>query len=343
MQVGIIGVTGYTGIELVRILSQHPNVQLSLIAASADGDLIDQYPHFQNLLPNSRINDDIWTDFIDCEVIFTALPHGEGMDLIPKFLEKGCKVIDLSGDFRYKTPETYQQWYHLNHQYPSLLREAGYGLPEIYNEEIKKARLIANPGCYPTATLLSILPIMKAGIIQKSSIIVDAKSGVTGAGKTPTRKVHFCEIDENMKAYSLAVHRHTSEIEEKISLFVEDDIHISFTPHLIPVKRGILTTIYMDLKESLSDEQVFEIYQDFYRFHPFVRVRKPGVLPELKYVVGSNFCDIGFKVDRRLNRLIVISVIDNLIKGASGQAVQNFNLISNFDETIGLTSFPTYL
>ncbi len=342
MKVGIIGVTGYTGIELIRILSQHPEVEISSMIASLPGDLVEIYPHFQGLLDNTKITEDI-TDLRGCDVIFTATPHGTGMSVVPELLTMGCKVIDLGGDFRYKATETYEEWYQLEHQSPLLLKEACYGLPEVYSEEIKNAFLIANPGCYPTASILGTVPILREGIVRKDSIIIDAKSGVTGAGKRPNRKAHFSEVDENMRAYSLAVHRHTSEIEEKLSLVVGEEIHISFTPHLIPVKRGILATIYLDLTESLTTEKAYEIFRDFYSSKPFVRVRKPGELPEINHVVGSNFCDIGLKVDHRLNRLIVISVIDNLIKGASGQAVQNLNLISGFEEKLGLTGFPMYL
>ncbi|MCK4259589.1 MAG: N-acetyl-gamma-glutamyl-phosphate reductase [Halanaerobiales bacterium] len=342
MRVGIVGVTGYAGIELVRILSQHPEVEISLMAASCSGDLVETYPHFQELLPNTNITGDI-TGVEDCDVVFTATPHGQGMNIVPQLLERECKVIDLGGDFRYKSQETYEDWYKLKHKAPNLLEKACYGLPEVYGEKIKNASLIANPGCYPTASILGIYPMIKAGLVKKDSIIIDAKSGVTGAGKKLSRKVHFAEIDENMRAYGLAVHRHTSEIEEKLSLLAGDKIHISFTPHLIPVKRGILATIYLDLNESLTTEKIYEIYQDFYSLKPFVRIRKPGQLPEINQVVGSNYCDIGLKVDERLNRLIIISVIDNLVKGASGQAVQNLNLISGFDETLGLDLFPMYI
>ena len=274
----------------------------------------------------------------DSDVIFTSLPHGASGDIIPKLYAAGAKVIDLSGDFRYNDPVVYEKWYGTPHPAPDLLQHSVYGLPELHRAQIKQSRLVGNPGCYTTCAILALAPLVQKGIVDPQSIIIDAKSGTTGAGRSSSTTFSFCEVNESFKAYKVATHRHTSEIEQELSLLCGEEVALSFTPHLLPVQRGILSTIYA----SYQGGDVLEAYQSFYQDEPFVRIDESG-LPELKHVVGSNFCKIGFVLDRRLNRLILISVIDNLIKGAGGQAIQNMNLLFGLPETTGLALPAWYL
>ncbi|SJZ31458.1 N-acetyl-gamma-glutamyl-phosphate reductase [Selenihalanaerobacter shriftii] len=338
IKVGVVGSTGYTGVELVRLLSRHPKVSLKLITSrSFSGKKIaDIYPNLQGIV-DLECEELDFTEIADrVEVVFTALPHGVSMSVVPKLLQVGVKVIDLSGDYRYQDQELYEEWYTESHQSPDLLSEAVYGLPELNREVIKESRLIANPGCYPTSAILALTPVVNKGLIDLNSIIIDSKSGATGAGRTPSRATHFCEVSENFKAYKVAQHRHTSEIENGVKMVANKEVVLSFTPHLVPMKRGILSTVYTQLKQNFTTKELRELYQDFYSSHPFVRIHKVGKLPETKYVVNSNYCDIGLKVDSRTNRLVIVSTIDNLIKGSSGQAIQNFNLLSGLSETTGL-------
>lgn len=344
IRAGVLGATGYAGIELVRILSGHREVELTmLVSQSFKGMKISEV--YQNL----RNVTDIVCEELDveeaarrCDVVFTALPHGASKEVIPQLYKCGLKVIDLSGDFRYNDPAVYEQWYGEPHSSPELLAQSVYGLVELHRAEIKKARLIGNPGCYTTCSILGLAPLLKNGIVQTDNIIIDAKSGVTGAGRGLALDYHFCECTENMKAYKIGTHRHTSEIEQELSLLAGRDIMLSFTPHLVPMKRGILATCYANLAQKATQEELIRLYQEFYKGEHFVRVYAKG-LPETNHVAGSNFVDIGLAVDERLNRVVVVSAIDNLFKGAAGQAVQNMNLMFGLPEQTGIDGAGYYL
>lgn len=344
IKVAVLGATGYAGIELVRILSNHPEVSIEFLGShSFDGQKIsDVYKNFTHILDKECSELDL-DEVSKCDVAFTALPHGASKTVIPQLVQKGIKVIDLSGDFRYDDVKVYEKWYGEEHCAPELLAESVYGLCELHREEIKNARLIGNPGCYTTCSILGAAPVLAKGLAEAKNIIVDAKSGVTGAGRTTNLPFSFCECTENTKAYKVATHRHTSEIEQELSKLAGEEIIISFTPHLIPQKRGIFSTIYINLKEKHTTEEIVNLYKEYYKDEFFVRVRNAGELPETKHVAGSNFVDIGVVVDERLNRLVVTSTIDNLFKGAAGQAVQNMNILFGLDETTGLKNPGFYL
>lgn len=344
IKVAVLGATGYAGVELVRILSNHPEVSIEFLGShSFDGQKIsDVYKNFTHILDKECSELDL-DEVSKCDVAFTALPHGASKTVIPQLVEKGIKVIDLSGDFRYDDVKVYEKWYGEEHCAPELLAESVYGLCELHRDEIKNARLIGNPGCYTTCSILGAAPVLAKGLAEAKNIIVDAKSGVTGAGRTTNLPFSFCECTENTKAYKIATHRHTSEIEQELSKLAKEEIIISFTPHLIPQKRGIFSTIYINLKEKHTTEEIVNLYKEYYKDEFFVRVRNAGELPETKHVAGSNFVDIGVVVDERLNRLVVTSTIDNLFKGAAGQAVQNMNILFGLDETTGLKNPGFYL
>lgn len=342
LKVCVIGGTGYAGIELIRLLNAHPQVELyHLVSNSMAGkNLSEVYPNFKECLKASyeQLNMD---KIQQCDIIFTALPHGVSSEIVPKLYNMGKTIIDLSGDFRYNDPQVYKVWYGKEHKAPDILKQAVYGLPELHREEIKNARLVGNPGCYTTGSILALAPLLKNNIIDHNSIIIDAKSGTTGAGRGLSLGLHFSECSQNIKAYSVAVHRHTSEIEQELSLTAQTQVKVSFTPHLIPVKRGILVTAYGNLYCEMEWHRIFEMYAHFYKDAPFVRLYKEGDLPETKHVSGSNFCDIGIVVDKRVNRIIIITALDNIVKGAGGQAIQNMNLMLGLEETTGLM-FPGY-
>ena len=344
IKAAVLGATGYAGIELVRILSAHPDVKLEILGShSFDGQPISEvYGNFAHVLDLTCEELDL-DKVAKCDVAFTALPHGASKDVIPSLIEKGLKVIDLSGDFRYDDIEVYEKWYNQEHSSPELLKESVYGLCELYRDRIKEARLIGNPGCYTTCSILGAYPILKSGLGKSENIIVDAKSGVTGAGRGLGLAYDFCECTENTKAYKVATHRHTSEIEQELSKAAGEEIMISFTPHLIPQKRGILSTIYVNLNKPCTTEEVVNVYKEFYKDEYFVRVKDAGKLPETKHVAGSNFVDIGVVVDQRLNRAVIVSAIDNIYKGAAGQAVQNMNLMFGLDEKTGIDKAGFYL
>ena len=344
IKVAVLGATGYAGIELVRILSNHPEVSIEFLGShSFDGQKISEvYQNFAHILDKECKELDL-DEVAKCDVAFTALPHGASKTVIPALIEKGIKVIDLSGDFRYDDVKVYEEWYGQEHSSPELLEEAVYGLCELHRDKIKGARLIGNPGCYTTCSILGAAPLLAKGLADAKNIIVDAKSGVTGAGRTTQLPYAFCECTENTKAYKIATHRHTSEIEQELSKLAGEEIIISFTPHLIPQKRGIFSTIYINLKEKHTTEEIVNLYKEYYKDEFFVRVKNAGELPETKHVAGSNFVDIGVVVDQRLNRAVVTSTIDNLFKGAAGQAVQNMNILFGLDETTGLKNAGFYL
>ncbi len=343
IKVSIIGVTGYAGIELLRLLNEHPYVEIDqLISHSNAGEkLSNVYPQFTGIDERDLEKYDL-NILKDSDLIFSALPHGVAQDIVAELIENGLRVIDLSGDYRYRNKEIYEKWYGLKHNHPHLLKQSVYGLVEVKRKEIKSAQLVANPGCYPTGSLLALLPVIKQGIINRESIIIDAKSGVSGAGRSLSRICHFTEADESIKAYKIAEHRHVSEIEAKLAETINRDIKLSFTPHLIPMKRGILSTIYLDAKEEIEEKNLARIYRDFYKNSQFVQILPRDILPDTKYVAGTNYCHLGIYVDKRLQRIILVSAIDNLGKGAAGQAVQNMNVMFGFAETEGLKTTAVF-
>lgn len=345
IRASVVGATGYAGEELVRILSSHPNFTLAhLVSHSFVGQkLEDVYMNYKGSETIVLEDLDVAKIAADSDVVFTSLPHGTSNEVIPSFVETGVKVVDFSGDYRYEDPAVYEAWYGVKHPRPELLAQSVYGLPELHRDAIRKAQLIGNPGCYTTCSILALAPLVKAGILDTRTIFIDAKSGVTGAGRNPSQALHFCEVNESMKAYNVAKHRHTSEIEQELSLQAGSPIALSFTPHLVPLQRGILATSYALLAKDVTNEDVAALYEEAYGNEPFVCVHPAGKLPELKFVRGSNFCHIGFVIDTRLHRIVVVSVIDNLVKGAAGQAVQNANILFGLDETTGLTMVPWYL
>lgn len=345
LRVGVLGATGYAGIETVRILLGHPHVEITrLVSHSFVGKKISEiYPSLRNVCEMECCELNVDDIAANCDLVFTALPHGASKEVIPAIYEKGIKIVDLSGDFRYDSKEVYEKWYGEPHCAPEILEKSVYGLCEIHREKIKDATIVGNPGCYTTCSILSLYPLLSAGVVHKDNIIIDAKSGVTGAGRTEKLPYSFCECTENSKAYKIATHRHTSEIEQELGHAAGEEIMLSFTPHLIPQKRGILATSYANLKQDMSDEEIYKIFAEFYKDEHFVRVLTPGTLPETKNVAGSNFVEIGFKVDHRLKRVVVSSAIDNLFKGAAGQAVQNMNIMMGFPETAGINNPAFYL
>jgi len=344
INVGIIGATGYTGAELVRLLGHHPEAELvGLTSRTYRGEPYWRvYPHLKDYVDLDCEELDLVQLVKRSDVLFTALPHGHSMDVAREVLKKGKKLVDLGADFRIREARIYEQWYGVDHTAPELLNQAVYGLPEIYRDAVRETSLVANPGCYPTASILALAPLLRRGLVYTDSIIVDAKSGVSGAGRSFSLKGHFAETNENFQAYNVASHRHTPEIEQELSLLAGEELLINFTPHLVPMTRGILATVYVNLKKYYDREELYTIFAEFYRDEPFVRLLPPGVLPQTKAVAGSNHCDIGIVSDSRTNRAIILSAIDNLVKGASGQAIQNMNLMLGIDETTGLMSPGLY-
>lgn len=333
----VIGATGYAGQQLVWFLNNHKYVEIKFLASHtyADEEFSKIYNNYTGIINNKCINmREVEERLEEIDVLFIALPHGKAFDIVQKALEKGVKVIDLGADFRLEDVECYEEWYKLEHKCPELLEEAIYGLVEIYRNEIKNKKLIANPGCYTTASILALYPLLKSKLIETDSIIIDAKSGVSGAGRGLNTASLYAECNESIKAYGVAGHRHTPEIEQELSKAAGEKILLNFTPHLVPMNRGILATCYGKLKNNISQEEVYKIYEEFYKNDCFVRI--VDTLPETRNVRGSNFCDIGIRVDKRTNRVIVVSAIDNLIKGAAGQAVQNMNLIFGLEEGEGI-------
>ena len=344
IKVGIIGSTGYAGAELVRILTGHKEAEIVWYGSRSyvDKQYADVYRNMFQIVDAKCLDDNMEQLAKEVDVIFTATPQGLCASLINEGILSQAKVIDLSADFRIKDRKTYEQWYNLEHKAPQFIEEAVYGLCEINREDIKKARLIANPGCYPTCSTLSIYPLLKEGIIDGNTVIIDAKSGTSGAGRSAKVANLYCEVNENMKAYGVASHRHTPEIEEQLGYASGEEVLINFTPHLVPMNRGILATEYATLKKEVTYEEVKAIYDKYYKDEKFVRVLPKDVCPETKWVEGSNYVDINFKIDSRTNRIIMMGAIDNLVKGAAGQAVQNMNLMFGLPETEGLELVPMF-
>jgi N-acetyl-gamma-glutamyl-phosphate reductase len=343
IKVGIIGASGYTGEELARILALHPGVELTVATSRqyAGKKLSEIFPNLRQIV--DLVVEDVVIDELvkRAELFFTAVPHQTAMGLVPQLLEKGCKVVDLSADFRIHDAAVYEQWYQ-PHSAPEYLRQAVYGLPELHREAIKQSKLVANPGCYPTSIILATAPLLKGGLIEAESIIADSKSGASGAGRGAAVGSLFCEVTEGFKAYKVAEHRHTPEIEQEISELAGRPVVISFTPHLLPMSRGILSTIYAKLRPGVDGQQVRDAYEEFYRHERFVRLCGEKEVPATQFVRGSNYCDIGWKLDPRTGRIVIVSAIDNLVKGAAGQAVQNMNLICSLPEEMGLATVPLF-
>lgn len=339
-KIAIIGATGYTGSELLRLLHHHPEVEVSLITSeSRKGDKFsDVHPFFNGIVdqilhPASALADH------PVDLAFLALPHGISMNYVKDLQQYNFPIIDLSGDFRLSGPEIYEQWYQKKHIYPEGFKSAAYGLPELFREQIRSAKLIANPGCYPTSVILALAPLLKADWISPDYIIADSKSGVTGAGVKPSNVNQFSNVNDNFTAYGIKTHRHSVEIREKLIPFSRSELKLQFTPHLLPVDRGILSTVYSKAsKAGINDDQLKELFEKFYAEEPFVRICKAP--PSIKEVRGTNYCKLYPTFDHHTENIIVVSVIDNLVKGAAGQAIQNMNLIFGWDERLGLNQIP---
>ena len=344
IKAGIIGATGYAGAELVRILMGHKEVEIKWFGSRS---YIDQkyesiYQNMFQIVDAVCMDDNMEELAEQVDVIFTATPQGFCASMMSEEILKKTKVIDLSADFRMKDVDIYEKWYGIEHKSPQFIKEAVYGLCEVNREDIRSARLVANPGCYTTCSILTAYPLAKEGLIDMSTLIIDAKSGTSGAGRSAKTANLYCEVNENMKAYGVATHRHTPEIEEQLGYAAGEKVVLNFTPHLVPMNRGILATEYAKLTREVSYEEVKAVYEKYYGNEYFIRVLNEGIYPETKWVEGSNFVDIGFKIDTRTNRIIMMGAIDNLVKGAAGQAVQNMNLMFGLDEAEGLNLVPMF-
>ena len=345
LKVAVVGASGYTGVELLRLLHCHPEVAVTCITSeqSAGKPVAEVFPTLRNRYSQVLENLEPVRVAEKADLVFTALPHKAAMEVVPTFLKLGKRVIDLSADYRFSDASVYEQWYE-PHMNPELLEKAVYGLPEVRRAKIKGAKLVGNPGCYPTSIILGLIPLLKNGLIDHKTIVADSKSGVSGAGRGAKVENLYCEVNDGFKAYGVGgVHRHIPEIEQELSLAAGEPVTISFTPHLVPMDRGILSTIYARLAGSASAADLVKLYADFYDGEPFVRILPVGSFPSTAHVRGSNFCDIGITVDFRTGRVIVVSAIDNLVKGAAGQAVQNMNIVCGLPETLaleGLALFP---
>ena len=344
IKVGIIGATGYAGGELVRILMGHKEAEIVWYGSRSyiDKKYADVYRNMFQIVDAKCMDDNIEALADQVDVIFTATPQGFLASVINENILSKTKIVDLSADFRIKDVKVYEKWYGIEHKSPQFIEVAVYGLCEVNRDKVKGARLIANPGCYTTCSILTAYPLAKEGIIDMRTLIVDAKSGTSGAGRGAKVPNLFCEVNENMKAYGVASHRHTPEIEEQLGYASGENVTISFTPHLVPMNRGILATEYATLKKDVTGEEVKAIYDKYYADEKFVRVLGEGVCPETKWVEGSNYVDIGFKLDPRTNRIVMMGAIDNLVKGAAGQAVQNMNLLFGLPESEGLELVPMF-
>jgi N-acetyl-gamma-glutamyl-phosphate reductase len=344
IKAGVIGATGYAGQELVRILYNHPEVEIKVLSSKNHNNQAYEsiYANFNKICELKCEENELETLSNQLDIVFLSLPHGESSKVLTDTILKNVKVIDLSADYRLKSEELYEDWYKIKHNNKDLMNQAIYGLSEWKKKEISESRLIANPGCYPTCALLCLLPLIKEGILEEDNIIIDAKSGVSGAGRSLNLTTHFSECNESVKAYNVTSHRHTPEIEQQLSEINGNEISVTFTPHLVPMNRGILCTSYGNLKNSFSYNEIKQIYEKYYQNELFIRLAKKGVFPETKWVKGSNYCDIGFTLNKSARKIIVIGAIDNLVKGAAGQAVQNMNLMFNFEESMGLKSIPMF-
>lgn len=344
IKAGIIGATGYAGGELVRLLMGHKDAEIVWYGSRSyiDKKYADIYQNMFQIVDAKCLDDNIEELAAQADIIFTATPQGFCASVMNENILSQTKVIDLSADYRIKDVAVYEKWYGIEHKSPQFIEEAVYGLCEINREDVRKARLVANPGCYTTCSILTAYPLAKEGLIDMDTLIIDAKSGTSGAGRGAKVPNLFCEVNENMKAYGVATHRHTPEIEEQLGYASGKEVVLNFTPHLVPMNRGILATEYAALKKGVTDEDVWAAYDKYYKDEKFVRMLEPGVCPETRWVEGSNYTDINFKVDPRTHRVVMMGALDNLVKGAAGQAVQNMNLIFGLDEAEGLNLVPMF-
>jgi len=342
-RVGIVGATGYTGVELLRLLFHHPEVEVTALTSQkyAGVEIGRVFPTLMNHLELKCEELSLERISQKVDFVFTAVPHKTAMETVPLFYRQGKKVVDLSADFRLKDPAVYERWYQ-KHTATDLLPESVYGLPELHRDKIRSAKIVGNPGCYPTGALIGLIPLVQKELIFFEGIIVDAKSGVSGAGRDVVLESLFCEVNEGVKAYKIFAHRHTPEIEQELSQMVQREIKVTFVPHLIPMDRGILTTLYVRLIKKLKTEDLLNAFQDYFRGEPFIRIYPKGKLPNTKDVRGSNFCDIGAVVSEPDDRAVVVTAIDNLVKGASGEAIQNMNIMLGYPETMGLEVVPLF-
>jgi N-acetyl-gamma-glutamyl-phosphate reductase len=340
IKASVIGASGYGGAEAVRLLATHPHVEVAHVTAESQQgqSMSGLYPNLRSFVDQTMIAVDPERIGGDSDVTFVSLPSGKAMSLVPTLLRRGSKVIDIAADFRLRDAALYPTWYKVTHTAPEYLKEAVYGLPELHREALKKTRLVANPGCYPAASILAVLPLLRAGLAQTTGIIIDAKSGVSGAGRGGGGGFGFSETNEDVRAYSVTDHNHIAEIEQELSQAAQAQVRVNFTPHLIPMTRGILSTVYAPLTRSLTEADAVALYQETYRNEPFIRVLH-DTLPRTKATLGSNYCDVAVKIDARTSTAIAIAAIDNLGRGAAGQAVQNMNLMFGWPETTGL-HFP---
>lgn len=342
MKVSIIGATGYAGAELLGILLNHPEVEVAHITSeSQTGACISEiYPHLRGFYDKKLSSMTNIGQFADSQAVFIALPHGHAMGIGKQLIEQGVKIIDLGADYRFRNEAVYEEWYKVSHTH--LQSGAVYGLTELYREQIKEAKIVGSAGCYTTASILALAPLAKGGLIDVKSIVIDAKSGVSGAGRGLSLGNHFAEMFDNLKAYNIGGHRHTPEIEQALTELSGQEAIINFTPHLIPMSRGILSTCYANLKAGVTPEEVDQAFEELYSQEYFIRLLGRGGYPAVKNTRGSNFCDLGWHIDPRTNRVVVVSAIDNLVKGAAGQGVQNFNVMFGFQENAGLTKIALY-
>jgi len=344
MRIGIIGGSGYVGSELLRLLLMHPEVEVTMVTSRqvAGEYVFNVHPNLRGITQLKFVPLDIEQLKANCDLVFTATPHGGSVNLVPKLLEAGLKVIDMSADFRLKNPADYESYYGWTHAHPEMLKEAAYGLPELHREEIKKAKLVACPGCMATSAILGLAPIVKAGLVDNSKIIVDLKVGSSGGGSKPNLASHHPERFSGVRPYQVTGHRHTAEVEQELTALAAEPVKIGFTPHAVNMVRGILATIHAFPKQPIASKDLWKALRGMYGAEPFIRLVKyqkgPYQLPDPKIVMGTNFCDVGFEIDEHANRLIMFSAIDNMAKGAAGQGVQCLNLLMNIDETTGLKS-----
>jgi N-acetyl-gamma-glutamyl-phosphate reductase len=339
IKTAIIGATGYTGSELVRILSLHRQVQIVLITSEThQGKLFsDIHPQFRNIC-DEKLHTAQNIDNYEPDLVFLALPHGVSMEYVRKWKDKPFKIIDLSGDFRLSGPKVYTHWYQKEHSYPEGFEEFVFGLPELYREQIKNSRLVANPGCFPTGAILAAFPLLKEGVVDPRRLIFDSKTGVTGAGVKPKLVTHYPNVGDNFKPYGIQKHRHTIEIQETLGHSTKREVTVQFTPHLLPVDRGILTSLYAFPVKSLSQQQLEKMYRKYYQHERFIRLMNDP--PQIKHVRGTNYTDISVHYDERTDNIMVFTALDNLVKGAAGQAIQNMNIMTGLDEASALELIP---
>ena len=344
IKVGIIGSTGYAGGELARLLLQRDDIEIKWYGSRSyiGQKYASLYPNMYKIVDEECMDDNMKELAGQVDVVFTATPQGLCASLVDEEILSKVKIIDLSADFRIKDVSVYEEWYKLTHASPQFLEEAVYGLPEVNRERVKQARLIANPGCFPTCSFLSVYPLVKEGLVDPDTIIIDAKSGTSGAGRGAKMDSLYCEVNENIKAYGVGTHRHTPEIEEQLSYAAGRPVTISFTPHLVPMNRGILVTAYGSLTKEVTYEEVMAVYDKYYKDEFFVRVLEKDVVPQTRWVEGSNFADVNFKIDPRTRRIVMMGAIDNMVKGAAGQAIQNMNLMFGLPENTGLKQIPVF-